>query len=146
LLFDFLVETRSMDRRLFAAALAALFMTGAPDAHADGEMRARGPETTKSSVQRSSTPKGDTLLSADHESLAIATGHYARSRSLLLAAIREFDAGYKLANPDLILDSKIFRNTLISRAKELEHVLDPQPRASKTGVRFNPDTRLLADK
>lgn len=128
-----------MERRFFAGVLAALVLTVASNAFADGVMRARGPATA-------SAPQLPTLLSADPESLAIATGHYAKSRSLLLAAIRAFDEGYKLANPDLILDSKVFRNTLISRAKELEHVLDPQPRASKTGVRFNPDPRLLGGK
>jgi len=128
-----------MKRRFFAGVIAALVLSVASKAYADGDMRARGPASPTSSQL-------PTLLSADPESLAIATGHYAKSRSLLLAAIREFDEGYKMANPDLLLDSKIFRNTLISRAKELEHVLDPQPRASKTGVRFNPDPRLLGGR
>lgn len=121
----------------FAVLLAALSITWVSQGIADGnDMRARGP----------TAPPAETLLTAGPEDLAAATGHYARTRSLLLAAIREFDAGYKLANPDALMDSQLFRETLLTRAKELEHVLDPQPRASKGGVRFNPDSRLLGGK
>lgn len=80
---------------------------------------------------------------ASGEKLAIAVGHYARARSLLIAAVREFDKGYKLANPNVLLDSQQWRSTLLDRTQELDRVLDPQPRASRTGVRFEADTRLL---
>jgi hypothetical protein len=121
----------------FAVLSAAISLSLVSQGIADGDdMRARAP----------TAPKSETLLSAGPEDLAAATGHYARTRSLLLAAIREFDAGYKLANPDALMDSQLFRETLLTRAKELETVLDPQPRASKSGVRFNPDSRLLGGK
>ena len=94
--------------------------------------------------QTSLPPSSASLLTAGTEPLAEAVGHYARSRALLISAIREFDAGYKLANPDMLMDSKAFRATLVTRATELEKVLDPQARASKGGVSFNPDSRLLA--
>ncbi len=80
---------------------------------------------------------------ASGEKLATAVGHYARARSLLIAAVREFDKGAKLANPNVLLDSQQWRSTLIDRTQELDRVLDPQPRASRTGVRFEADTRLL---
>ena len=83
------------------------------------------------------------LEKASGEKLAAAIGHYARSRSLLIAAINEFDKGYKIANPNALLDSKEWKSTLVDRAEELQRVLDPQPRASKGGVRFDADTRLL---
>lgn len=83
------------------------------------------------------------IESAQGERLAAAVGHYARARSLLLAAIREFDSGKKLATPDVLLDSAEWRSSLIDRATELERVLDPQPRITTGGVRYQPDTRLL---
>ncbi|MCO6432478.1 MAG: hypothetical protein J5J00_16615 [Deltaproteobacteria bacterium] len=77
------------------------------------------------------------------EQLASAVGHYARARSLLIEAIREFDRGHKIADPDALMDSKRWRATLLDRAKELERVLDPQPKASRSGIKFNADKRLL---
>jgi hypothetical protein len=83
------------------------------------------------------------LEGASGEKLAKATAHYARARSLLIAAVNEFDKGYKIATPDALLDSREWRTTLIDRAEELQKVLDPQPRASREGLRFDADTRLL---
>ena len=85
------------------------------------------------------------LEMAKGEQLASAVGHYARARSLLMAALREFDKGTQLVNPDSILDSKVFRENLIERATDLEKVLDPQPRITQGGVRFEPDPRLLGE-
>jgi|GEM_PF-2008761 len=94
-------------------------------------------------VESVSAPRHDSLERADEETQAAAIGHYARSRSLLLAALREFDYGYKIAKPDAILNSKAWRESVISRAEELEKILAPQPRITKSGVRFSPDNRLL---
>ncbi len=83
------------------------------------------------------------LERAEGDKLSEAMGHYSRARSLLVAAVREFDAAYKLANPNVLLNSAQWRATLVDRAQELDRVLDPQPRVSRTGVRFQTDTRLL---
>lgn len=83
------------------------------------------------------------LERAEGERLAEATGHYARTRSLIIAAIREFDKAAALASPDALIDSQEWRRTLVDRAQDLEKVLDPQPRASRGGVKFDADTRLL---
>ena len=83
------------------------------------------------------------LEKASGERLASAVGHYARARSLLIAAVNEFDKGYKIANPEAILDSKEWRATLIDRADELRKILDPQPRVTRGGVKFDADSRLL---
>ena len=83
------------------------------------------------------------LETAHGEDLAAALGHYAKSRSLLVSAIDEFDRGYKLARPDSLIDSREWRSDLISRAEDLEKVLAPQPRVSKSGVKFEADRRLL---
>jgi hypothetical protein len=85
------------------------------------------------------------IEAAKGERLAAAVGHYARARSLILAAIREFDSGKRLATPDVLLDSAEWRSSLIDRATELEKVLDPQPRLTNGGVRYQPDTRLLGE-
>lgn len=80
---------------------------------------------------------------AQGEDLSVAMGHYARARSLLIAALQEFDSGLKLADPKIILDTKQWRNTLIDRAEELERVLDPQPRVSGRGTKYGAQKRLL---
>jgi hypothetical protein len=86
-----------------------------------------------------------TVASASGERLASAMGHYARSRSLLISAIHEFDRANKLANPGALLNSEAWRAALIDRAEELEKVLDPQPRSSRSGVKFEGDSRLLGE-
>lgn len=80
---------------------------------------------------------------ARREDASAAVGHYARARSLLIQAVREFDQGYKLARPDSLIDSAGWRKGLIERAADIERVLDPQPRVSERGTRYQPDSRLL---
>lgn len=80
---------------------------------------------------------------ASGEDLAVAVGHYARARSLLIAALREFDAGYKLANPNVLLDSAQWRASVVDRASDLDRVLAPQPRASSRGMKFEANSHLL---
>jgi len=86
-----------------------------------------------------------TLGNARPEVAAEAVAHYARSRALLVASINEFDRARKLANPDELLDATKWRSTLIDRAEDLERVLDPQPRATKGGIKFEADPRLLPE-
>lgn len=85
------------------------------------------------------------LQHARGERLASAVGHYARARSLLIAAIREFDRAQQLADPSSLLDPKKWRTTLVKRGEELERVLDPQPRLTVSGIKFNADPRLLGE-
>jgi hypothetical protein len=89
--------------------------------------------------------KGNTLGAARPEVAAEAVAHYARSRALLISAIHEFDKARKLAKPDELIDSTKWRNTLVDRAEDLERVLDPQPRVTKGGIRFEADPRLLPE-
>jgi hypothetical protein len=86
------------------------------------------------------------LDAADKRQASEAVAHYTRARSLLIAAINEFDRARKIARPDELLDPVRWRNTLIDRAEDLERVLDPQPRASTGGVQFAADPRLLSDR
>jgi hypothetical protein len=85
------------------------------------------------------------LGSARPEVAAEAVAHYARSRALLISAIHEFDKARKLAKPDELLDSTKWRNTLVDRAEDLERVLDPQPRITRGGIKFEADSRLLPE-
>jgi len=94
-------------------------------------------------VAKLNTLPGEGIQRADQETISAASGHYSRARSLLIAAIREFDQGLALVDPDAILDAGAWRSSIIDRASELEHVLDPQPRVSKGGVKYGADTRLL---
>ena len=82
---------------------------------------------------------------ASQEQAAEAVAHYARARALLISALNEFDVARKLARPDELLDPVKWRNTLIDRAEDLDRVLDPQPRATKGGIRFEADPRLLPE-
>jgi hypothetical protein len=83
---------------------------------------------------------------ATEQETARAIGHYTRARSLLLAALREFDAGTRVAELPTLIDPSGWRGTVAERAHELERVLDPQPRVTSGGVSFSPDRRLLAEE
>lgn len=85
------------------------------------------------------------LSQATQEESAEAVAHFARSRALLISALHEFDKGRKIARPDELIDSTKWRNTLIDRAEDLERVLDPQPKATKGGIKFSADPRLLPE-
>jgi hypothetical protein len=85
----------------------------------------------------------ETLLTDNPQKLARGLGHFERSRSMLLAAIREFDSGYKYVKTDQVLDAELWRKTLLARAQELETILSPEPREIKAGSRYEPDSRIL---
>ncbi len=89
--------------------------------------------------------RGVLLGQADQETTVEAVAHYARARALLITALNEFDAARKIARPDELLDPVKWRNTLIDRAEDLERVLDPQPKATRGGIRFSADPRLLPE-
>lgn len=97
------------------------------------------------SVPAEAEVSSKTLGSARPEVAAEAIAHYARSRALLVASINEFDKARKLAKPDELLDTTKWRSTLIDRAEDLERVLDPQPRATRGGIKFEADPRLLPE-
>lgn len=96
-------------------------------------------------IVQSSYADSVNLGQASQEESAEAVAHYARSRALLISAIHEFDQARKIAKPDELLDSTKWRNTLIDRAEDLERVLDPQPKATKGGIKFSADPRLLPE-
>jgi hypothetical protein len=85
------------------------------------------------------------LGQADQQTSVEAVAHYARARALLIAALNEFDTARKIARPDELLDPVKWRNTLIDRAEDLERVLDPQPKATRGGIKFSADPRLLPE-
>jgi hypothetical protein len=89
--------------------------------------------------------KGAPITKANSEEVAAATGHFARARSLLISALREFDEGRAKVDPSPLVDGTAWRLSLLDRARELEKVLDPQPRVTKGGVRFQADPRLLGE-
>lgn len=68
-----------------------------------------------------------------------ARGHYAHARAHLVRALEEFEIARKLSRPDLLLDSEEWRLSVVSRTEELNRVLDPQPRVTRSGVRFKAD-------
>lgn len=72
-----------------------------------------------------------------------AVGHYARARAMLVEALAEFEQGRKYARPDMLLDAEEWRLSLISRTEELNRLLDPRPRISREGVRFQANKQLI---
>lgn len=80
---------------------------------------------------------------ANEERTAIAVGHYARARALLIEAIAEFERGKNVARPDMLVDSEQWRLTVVSKAEELNRLLDPQPRITKAGVRYQAQPSLI---
>lgn len=73
----------------------------------------------------------------------VATGHYARARTMLVKALEEFEAGRKHARPDLLIDSEEWRLSLISLTEQLNRVLDPRPRVTRDGVQFQADPVMI---
>jgi hypothetical protein len=121
-------------KRFFMNKIMILTLALACSSHAmaDGEFAQSGGPLASANIE-----------AAEGETLSKAVGHYARSRSLLIEAIREFDRGARTARPDSILDTEEWRSSLVSRAEDLERVLSPQPRITKGGVKFEANTSLL---
>ena len=90
-------------------------------------------------------PMGPSIKNVQGEKLAQATGHFARARSLLIASLVEFDKGLELANPDALFSSSEWRASVTARAREIEHILAPQPRETTGGIKFQADPRLLGE-
>ena len=97
------------------------------------------------SPSSSSVAAGTSIITAKGEKLAIATGHYARARALLIAAVREFDKGFEQVDPSALIDTGSWRNNIMDRAEDLQKILDPQPRRSQGGVRFDDATAKTGD-
>lgn len=80
---------------------------------------------------------------ASAERVAAARGHYARARTLLVEALAEFERGRRIARPDILLDPEEWRLSVVSRTEELNRVLDPQPRVTRSGTRFKANRMLI---
>lgn len=83
------------------------------------------------------TPQLVFAEAASEERATAARGHYARARAMLVEALTEFEAARKIATPDLLLDPEEWRLSIVTRTEELNRVLDPKPRVTRSGVRFN---------
>lgn len=144
--------------KLLAISLISIAYTQAPITWADttsqgtsdGTVPVQKVEALKApgSVEQASSSGGSLttpIERAKGEKLATAMGHYGRARALLISAIREFDKGMELVDPNALLDTRLWRETVLERADEIARVLDPQPRATKTGIRFGNETRGVGD-
>lgn len=83
---------------------------------------------------------------ASAERAEAARGHYARARTLLVEALAEFERGRRIARPDILLDPEEWRLSVVSRTEELNRVLDPQPRVTRSGTRFKANPLLIQDE
>lgn len=80
---------------------------------------------------------------ASAERTSIAIGHYARARALLVEALAEFERGREIARPDVLLDPEEWRLSLVSRTEELNRILDPKPRVTRSGVQYKANKMLI---
>lgn len=80
---------------------------------------------------------------ASAERRSIAVGHYARARALLVEALAEFERGRHVAQPDVLVDAERWRTSVISRAEELNRLLDPQPRVTRSGAQYKASKALI---
>jgi len=96
----------------------------------------------KGTIEKFGTP----IKEATGKKLKVAIKHYAQARNLLLTAINEFDAGMRLANPQVLVNVSEWRNIVMDRAEDLNRVLSPKARESETGITYRPDSRLMSNK
>jgi hypothetical protein len=80
---------------------------------------------------------------ASPERVQAATGHYARAQKLLLEAMKEFDAGRKIARPDLVVNPEQWRGSVSAKADELSRLVSPQSRETAGGNRYRESSALL---
>lgn len=83
---------------------------------------------------------------AEGITLSKAVGHWSRARAYMNLAVREFDKGTEIVDPDAIIDAKELRSDLLNKIQILERVIDPQPRATEEGVRYNAAPELIGVK
>lgn len=96
-------------------------------------------------TEKTEKKENNSIVTASGERLATAIGHYERCRSLLIAAVHEFDRGRNQADPKALINVPAWRTAIIDRIEDLDKVLAPQARATRSGVQFEADTRLLRE-
>lgn len=87
--------------------------------------------------------KKNGIEKASGPALSAAVGHYSRARQLLLSALHEFDAGAKIASPEILVDIKEWRQSVNDRAEDLERVIAPQPRVTKDGISYPSEIKIM---
>ena len=80
---------------------------------------------------------------AEGATLSKAVGHWSRARAYLNLAVREFDKGTEFVDPDAVIDAKELRSQILEKIQILERVIDPQPRVTEEGVRYNAAPELI---
>lgn len=127
--------------------LATIFATFTPLCFAqESQVEPKLPEDSHVGVESAPHMVGEPIEVAKGEKLSKAAGYFGRARSLLLAAVEEFDKGVALVDPSALLDIPTWRSGVTTRIDELGRVLDPQPRVSKGGARYEPQQKLLGRK
>ncbi len=111
-----------LNKKLRCAGLLLLAVTPALTA-----VSSANAETSYASIQRKNA----------------AIGHYARARALMVDALAEFEQARKYARPDMLIDPEEWRLSVISRTEELNRILDPKPKVTRDGVRFQANKLLI---
>ena len=138
-----------LKKHLALCMAAAVFLAGpvfadAPAEKAKASTHASAKAPVKS-APKESIKKGVSIDQLEGPRLAAAIGHFSRARKLLIDAVYEFDAGLKIGNPDILINSDAWRRAVIEQASELDRVLSPQPAAPQGGIKYPGDSRLLSE-
>ena len=99
------------------------------------------PETPVTHVTSNRRAPQDTYASPERAEAA--KGHYARARALLMSALNEFEQARSIARPDLLFDPERWRTSVIDRAEDLDHIIEPQARVTQGGTRFPAEPSLI---
>ncbi|MDR2338346.1 MAG: hypothetical protein LBE20_06880 [Deltaproteobacteria bacterium] len=72
-----------------------------------------------------------------------AIGHFSRARALLIEALAEFELGKTISDPSLLLDTERWRGNIIVRAEELNRIIEPKPRITRSGIEYGANSQLV---
>jgi hypothetical protein len=72
-----------------------------------------------------------------------AVGHFSRARALLIEALAEFELGKTMSDPSLLLDTERWRGNIIVRAEELNRIIEPKPRITRSGIEYGANSQLV---
>jgi len=83
-------------------------------------------------------------VSAQNQGTTKSEAHFMRAKSLLLAALREFDEGAN-ASPEISINSSSWKSEVRDKANELERIISPRARMSTSGAKFDAYPQLLSE-
>lgn len=109
-------------------------LAGGDDGFASLDMEAEASAAAPSVAAERLVTLGVPLENAHTLKVRKGLAHFTRARSLLIAAVREFDAAVRIVDPSVILDPIEWRLKVLQQAKDIEIVLSPEARRDDHSV------------